>query len=316
MKKKIKTAVIGTGGMGKNHVRVYSEISNLVAIADLREDIGKPLAKAHKATFYNDYREMLDTEKPDAVSVVVPTQFHKEVALECLSRKIPTLVEKPLAHTVEDAEAIIDSSVKNKTTLMVGHIERFNPAILKLKNIINKGTLGRVISMLAIRVGISFPAAKNNDVIIDLAVHDIDIFNFILDSTPLSQKTVKHKIFKQNLWDSASMLLEYKNAGCMILTNWVTPVKMRKLYVTGTDGFAEVDYIKQKISLYGKHMNKKQDGDFFEFLSMHEQPTKDVFISKKEPLKEELQFFLNSAAYNIKVDSSHALDAMKILLND
>ncbi len=314
MKRKIKTAVIGAGSMGKNHVRVYSEISDLVAIADVREDTGKPLAKKYKTKFYLDYRKMLDREKPDAVSVVVPTQFHKEVAIECLNRKIPTLVEKPIAHTLEDAEAIIESASKNKTTLMVGHIERFNPAVLKLKNLINKGTIGRIISILAIRVGISFPATKNNDVIIDLAVHDIDIFNFLLDSTPISKKTVKHKLFKHNLWDSASILLEYKNAGCTIVTNWITPVKMRKLYVTGTDGFVELDYISQKINLHGKHMNKKKDGDFYEFLSMYDQPKKEVFISHKEPLKEELQFFLNSAAYNVKVDTSYALDALKIVL--
>ncbi len=315
MKRKIKTAVIGTGSMGKNHIRVYSEISNLVAIADVRADIGRPLARKYKTKFYTDYRKMLDKEKPDAVSVVVPTQFHKEVAIECLNRKIATLVEKPIAHTVTDAEEILASAQKNKTTLMVGHIERFNPAVLKLKNIINKGTLGRVISMLAIRVGISFPAAKNNDVVVDLAVHDIDVFNFLLDSLPIDKKTIKHKLFKNNLWDSASMLLEYKNAACTIVTNWITPVKMRKLYVTGTDGFVELDYISQKIILHGKHMHKKQDGDFYEFLSMYETPKKEVFLSRKEPLKEELQFFLNSAAYNIKVDTSFALDALKIILS-
>lgn len=315
MKKKIKTAVIGTGGMGKNHVRIYSEISNLVAIVDLREDIGKPLAQKFNAKFYTDYKKMLDIEKPDAVSVVVPTQFHKEVAIECLNRKIATLVEKPIAHTVEDAEAILESAHKNKTTLMVGHIERFNPAIIKLKNIINKGTIGQIISMLAIRVGVSFPAAKNNDVVVDLAVHDIDIFNFLLDSLPINKNSIKHKLFKHNIWDSASMLLEYKNTACTIVTNWITPVKMRKLYVTGTDGFVELDYVSQKIILYGKHMNKKKEGDFFEFLSMHESPKKEVFISKKEPLKEELQFFLNSAAYNVKVDTRFALDALKIILS-
>ena len=315
MKRKIKTAVIGTGSMGKNHIRVYSEISNLVAIADVRADIGRPLARKYKTKFYTDYRKMLDKEKPDAVSVVVPTQFHKEVAIECLNRKIATLVEKPIAHTVADAEEILASAQKNKTTLMVGHIERFNPAVLKLKSIINKGTLGRVISMLAIRVGISFPAAKNNDVVVDLAVHDIDVFNFLLDSPPIDKKTIKHKLFKNNLWDSASMLLEYKNAACTIVTNWITPVKMRKLYVTGTDGFVELDYISQKIILHGKHMHKKQDGDFYEFLSMYETPKKEVFLSRKEPLKEELQFFLNSAAYNIKVDTSFALDALKIILS-
>lgn len=314
MKRKIKTAVIGTGNMGKNHIRVYSEISDLVAIADIREDIGKPMAQKYKTKFYTDYRKMLDKEKPDAVSIVVPTQFHKEVAIECLNRKVATLVEKPIAHTVADAEAILDSSFKNKTTLMVGHIERFNPAILKLKNMINKGKIGRIISMLAIRVGVSFPATKNNDVVVDLAVHDIDIFNFLLDSLPINKNSIKHKLFKHNIWDSASILLEYKNAACSIVTNWITPVKMRKLYVTGTDGFVELDYISQKIIVYGKHMKKKQEGDFYEFLSMYEQPKKEVFLSRKEPLKEELQFFLNSAAYNVKVDTSFALDALKIIL--
>lgn len=313
MKRKIRTAVIGAGNMGKNHIRIYSNISHLVAIADISEDIGRPLAEKYKTSFYKDYLEMLTKEKPKAVSVVVPTPYHRKVVEDCLRYRIPTLVEKPITNTIKDAQTMLESAAKYKTSLMVGHVERFNPAVVKLKKLIRKGKFGKIISIVAQRVGISFPNTKDCDVLVDLGIHDVDIFNFLLDELPIRIKIVKQKLFKNNKADSASVLLEYKDACCMIQTNWITPIKMRKLYVTGTEGFAEVDYIRQQITLYDKIVEKKKEGNFFEFLSMYEYPKKDVYISKKEPLKEELLYFLDCVQNKRKIDSSYALDALKIV---
>jgi UDP-N-acetylglucosamine 3-dehydrogenase len=294
MKNKIRTAVIGVGNMGKNHVRIYSEISNLTAVSDVNSSIGISIAKKYKVKFYENYLEMLDKEKIDAISVVVPTKFHKEVVIQCLERKIPTLVEKPIAETFPDAQLMLKESIKQKIFLMVGHVERFNPAVLRLKKMINQGKFGKIISLLPIRVGISPPVTANSDVCLDLGIHEVDIFNYILGEYPVSKKIIKHKIYKKNISDSASILLEYSNATGIIQTNWITPIKMRKLFVTGVKGFAQLDYISQKLIIYDKSVNFKTNGSYLEFMSLADNPKKEIYISKKEPLKNELEYFLSN----------------------
>ena len=115
MSKKLNTAVIGAGNMGRHHARIYSTISNLVAIADVNQKIGKTLAKKHDAVFYPDFKAMLKNESIDAVSVVVPTKFHYKVAKYCLNHKIATLVEKPITQTVVQAEKLLSLASANKT---------------------------------------------------------------------------------------------------------------------------------------------------------------------------------------------------------
>lgn len=311
--KVMRTALIGAGNMGKNHARVYSEISQFSGIADVVETIGRPLAQKYGVSFYTDYIKMIDEIKPDAVSVVVPTRFHKQVTIDCLKRHIPVLVEKPIALTVDEASEMIEASKKENTFLMVGHIERFNPAVIKLKKIIDQGKLGKIINLLAIRVGISPPRIPNSDVALDLGIHDVDVFNYLLNSFPTSKKIVKHKLFKHNTADSASLFLEYKDTSAMIQTNWITPIKMRKLFVTGSEGFVELDYLSQKITYYNKIINSKIDGNFYEFLSLSETPKREIFVSKKEPLKEEIECFLSYA--NNKKDKLNPVYALKALEN-
>lgn len=311
--KKIRTVLIGAGNMGKNHARIYSKISHFSAIADVVPVIGEPLAKRYNIPFYLDYKQMLDEVKPDAVSVVVPTKFHKQVTIDCLKKKVPVLVEKPIASTVEEADEMIDEAERQNTFLMVGHIERFNPAVVKLKKIIEQGKLGKIICLLAMRVGIAPPRISNSDVALDLGIHDIDVFNYLLNEFPKAKKIIKHKLFKNNISDSASILLEYEKASAIIQTNWITPIKMRKLYVTGTEGFVELDYINQKITLYNKRINIKTSGDFYEFLSFSENTTKEVFVSKKEPLKEELTYFLENLEQMNKSNMNDAKNSIEIL---
>jgi len=310
----MKTAVIGAGNMGKHHVRIYSEISQLVAIADPFESQSKALASEYKTNYYKNYIEMLDSEEIDAVSVVVPTSLHKEVAIHCLRRKIPTFIEKPIASNLSDATAILMEAKKQNTFVFIGHIERFNPAVVKLKKMIDQGTFGDIISLLAIRVGIN-PPKTPSDVTFELAIHDIDIFNYFLSELPIKKTISKRKIFKDNIADSASLLLEYKSAIGMIQTNWITPIKMRRLYVTGTVGFAELDYINQKLIVYEKVIDKQSTENFLELLSLSDSPNKQVFISKKEPLREELRFFLKNRLGTDLTSARYAFEALKIALS-
>jgi UDP-N-acetylglucosamine 3-dehydrogenase len=314
--KKLRTAVIGAGNMGKNHARVYSEISDLVAIADISAERGQPIASRYGVKFYNDFKQMIKESTPEAISIVVPTKFHKEVAIYCLKKGVPVLVEKPIADTTINAKRIIEESKKNSTLLMVGHVERFNPALSELKRLVTSNKLGKIVNLFSMRVGVTPVLGPDSDVSLDLAIHDVDIFNYLLEELPVEKRIIKHKIFKDNVADSASIVLRYKEASGVIQTNWLTPIKKRFLYVTGTDGFAELNYIEQKLTLYDKLVTKKPIGDFFEFVSLSNQTKKDVYISKKEPLKQELLFFLKEIRNDTKQSerlARYALSALEIL---
>lgn len=312
--KKIKTAVIGAGNMGSNHARIYSEISNLVAVSDINSEVGRSLANKYNVKFYQNYKEMIDKEELEAVSVVVPTQYHSKVAIECLENKISTLLEKPIAKNLDQASKIIAQAKKSKTVLMIGHIERFNPATVTLKGIINKKKLGTIISLLAIRVGINPPKVPNADVSLDLAIHDIDIFNYLLDSFPISKKIVKHKVYKNNKADSSSIILEYPSTTGIIQTNWITPIKIRKLLITGSKGYCELDYVKQKLSIYNSPVHLLADDGFSNILSLSNNPKKDVLVSRKEPLREEISYFLknknNIGAFDNGLSAYKALEVL------
>lgn len=293
-KNKIKVAVIGVGNMGKHHARVYSKLRdvNLVAVSDINEKKGKQVAKEFDCRYYKDYKKMLNKEHIDAVSIVVPTKLHKKVALDVIGFKKHLLIEKPIASTTKEAQEIIKAAKKAKVKLTVGHIERFNPAVQGLKDVIKKDDLGKIISIIAKRVGMFPPQIKDANVIIDLAVHDIDIFNYLLNQQPSEVFTRGRKALTNRREDSAEIFLSYNGISGFIQVNWITPVKIRTLSVTGSKGYAELNYITQRLELYQSRYKKMVD-NFGEFVIKFGEPVKkEIRINKKEPLFCELESFI------------------------
>ena len=311
----MKIAVIGIGNMGSNHARLYSELASLVAVSDLNEELGKKVSEQFKCKYYKDYKEMLDKEKPDAVSIVVPNSLHKQVALEVIERKIPFLLEKPIADTSENAQEIIKKAKEKNVKFMVGHIERFNPAVIKLKEILDNFELGEINSLICRRVGVIPPKVRDTNVIIDLAVHDIDIFNYLLNKKPTKLNGFSGSSLSQNP-DYADILLKYGNTNAFIQVNWITPIKIRILNVTGSRGYAELNYITQELVVYKSNYIKDFD-NFGDFIIKFGQPTKvNIEIKKEEPLKVELQTFLDCIKNNkeFPITGEDALSALNIAL--
>ncbi len=314
----INVAVIGTGAMGRHHVRIYSELGNvnLVAISDLDEKNGKLLAEKHSCKFYKDFKEMLDKEKIDAVSVAVPTKFHTAVAIYCANKEKHILLEKPISDNIDDAEAIINACMRNNVTLLIGHIERFNPAIDALKKQIASGTLGDITSIISKRVGLFPSRIKDADVVVDLAVHDIDIFNYLLERTPEKISSNLGNALIDDRPDYANILLKYDGASAFIEVNWTTPVKIRTLSITGTKGYAELDYITQDLVMYETNIEKEFDsfGDFV--IKFGEAKHKMIDVKKSEPLKNELAHFIDCVEKGTKpkVTGESALEALKVCL--
>ncbi|MCX6759630.1 MAG: Gfo/Idh/MocA family oxidoreductase [Candidatus Nealsonbacteria bacterium] len=300
---KLNVAVIGVGNIGRHHARNYFEMPqvNLVAICDLNIEEGRRLAKEYGCLFYDDYKKMLKEQKIDAASIAVPTFLHHRVACDVLDMKINVLLEKPIAVNLMEARDIINKAKENNLKLMIGHIERFNPAIRRLKDLIADNRLGNIISINIKRVGGLPPQIKDANVVIDLAVHDIDISNYLLGEYPKEVYGFKSKNLIDSQEDSAVILLKYPKASSFIEVNWITPVKFRTLDITGTKAFARLDYINQKITVYENgHFDKNnQYNDFNEFVSKYSSPDKIIVgINKMEPLKCELIEFVSSVLNN------------------
>ncbi|MCA9940248.1 MAG: Gfo/Idh/MocA family oxidoreductase, partial [Anaerolineales bacterium] len=177
----LKAAVIGVGAMGRNHARVYADLPGvtLVGVADVDAAQAQAIAERYNTHAFADYRRLLDKQQPDIVSIATPTVDHLPMALEVIARGIHLLIEKPIAYNVAEGEQIIAAAQAAQVTLAVGHIERFNPAVIALKQQLAANTLGRVFQIDARRQG-PFPArVKDVGVVIDLAVHDLDVIRYV-----------------------------------------------------------------------------------------------------------------------------------------
>ncbi len=314
----INVAVIGIGNMGRNHARVYYELDNvnLIAVCDFNEKLCKEVSTEFNCKYYIDYEEMLSKENIDAISIVVPTKHHKSVALGCIKKQKHVLLEKPMAETVEDAKEIIVAAEKNKIKLAIGHIERFNPAVVELKKIIDSKILGDIISLVTRRVGGFPPQINDSNVIIDLAVHDIDIYNYLLGLQPTEITANTTRAIINNREDCADIFLKYKGTTGYIQVNWITPVKIRNLSITGTKGYAELDYISQELTLFKNNfVSKTVDfGEYVEIFGKHEK--QEIPVKKEEPLKNEIKHFIDCVINNKEplVDGKEGIEALEICI--
>ncbi|TMD37691.1 MAG: Gfo/Idh/MocA family oxidoreductase, partial [Chloroflexi bacterium] len=177
----IRVGVIGVGAMGRNHARVLHDLANveLAGMADQDAATAQQVGVATGTRGYQSYQELLERERPQAVVVAVPSDAHHPVVLDALAAGCHVLVEKPIAATVEQADDLVRAASKAKKVLAVGHIERYNPAVLELKRRLEEGQLGRVFQLHARRLG-PFPRrVRDVGVVVDLATHDLDVMRYL-----------------------------------------------------------------------------------------------------------------------------------------
>lgn len=292
----LRVGVIGVGNMGLNHARVYSELAEaqLCAVADFDAARAQQVAARFGVRAYADYNAMLAEQQLDAVSIAAPTHAHLALGLDALRAGVHILVEKPLAANVTEAEQLVQAARRADLTLAVGHIERFNPAVRELKRLMDANALGPISTVIARRVGLMPPQVKDANVIIDLAVHDIDVLNFLFGEMPVVVAATAGHALLRNRYDHAEIFLRYRNAGCFVQVNWITPLKIRALSVTGGAGHAELNYVTQKLELYETTPERAYDnfGDFV--VRFGEAPRVNLPIQIREPLRVELQAFLRA----------------------
>ncbi len=296
-KRILRVAIIGAGVMGTLHARIYSKMPNvkLIAICDIDNLSASKLSELHDVKKYVDYKKLITQELLDGVSITVPTGLHKEVALFCIEHNVNILVEKPLTRTVDDAKSIVEAAKKNGVVLSIGHIERFNPAVIKLRELIEKKVFGQIVSIVIKRVGLFQPRVKDVNVVTDLAVHDLDIVCTLLQKLPRSIFATGGKGINASQVDYADIFLDFGKTSCYLQVNWLTPIKIRSLSVTGTSGYCELDYVTQELNVYSLNNVNVVPKEFKIFVEKLGKPEKvAVNIVKEEPLKLEIANFIYS----------------------
>lgn len=295
----LRVGVIGVGAMGRNHARVYNEMeeTELVAVADSNPETAHKAARLFRTTAYTDYGEMLERERLDAVSIAVPSREHLAAAQAAAGAGVSMLVEKPIAGSVAEAERIIALAHERRVLLTIGHIERFNPAVIELKRRLDSGELGRIFQIRVRRLG-PFPARiRDVGVVLDLATHDLDIFCYLtgVPVTRVYAETARR--IHTDHEDLLSGIIAFANGTVGVLDiNWLTPTKVRELSVTGECGMFVVNYLTQELYFY---RNRSTEGDWKSLQTLSSVSEGEMIkpnIQMREPLKVELESFVRAVA--------------------
>ena len=275
-----RVAVVGVGRMGYNHARVLKELEKkglavLAAVVDVDGVRARAVAGEFGTRALTDYRELVELGV-DAVVVAVPTKLHYEVASFFVESGLDVLVEKPIADSVEKAEKLVRAAEEKGVVLMVGHVERFNPAVERLVEEVEAGALGELITMSARRIGPFNPRVSDVSVVIDLAFHDIDVMISLAQSKPVSVYARARKMHGESLAEDYAFITLHFESGVdgFIETNRLTPRKVRALDVVGVKGVAHLDYIEQKLVI------------------LDDKYVREAVIERAEPLARELQHFI------------------------
>ncbi len=296
----LNIGVIGVGYLGQHHARIFSAFENvrLAAIVDTDKKRADDIAAKYDSTPYRDFREIF--EKVDAISIVTPTKTHFETALECINAGKDLFIEKPITSTPEEAERLIEEAEKRGIKMQVGHIERFNPAVLRVYSLIENP-----VFFEAERLSPFLGRGTDADITIDLMIHDIDIILSILsrngntaavkDVRAVGAKIVTNKLDLSKAWISFE-----DNIQAMLTSSRVASEKSRILKILQKDSYIILDYQNMNIERFFK-----ENGEI---------KRETIQEEKKEPLKEELKDFVDCIITRRKptVTAIDGLNALKV----
>lgn len=316
----MKVAVIGAGSMGANHARLLADLpeSELVAVVDADLRTAEAAAKKSGARTYTDFRAMLERERPEAVSVAVPTALHEEVGLAALEAGAHVLIEKPIAANLGQGQNLIRKAREAKRQLMVGHIVRFNPAMQALKHKLLANELGRIFQIVCRRAG-PFPSRiRDVGVVIDLAPHDVDIMRFLVGSDPVRVFAETERRINTEHEDLMWGTLRFADGTIGGLEiNWLTPTKLRETLVVGERGMFRVDDLTQDLYFYeNAKATEIQWPALATLRGVSEGSMTRYAIPRYEPLQAELQAFLEAVRCDspVPVAGEDGLAALKVSL--
>jgi predicted dehydrogenase len=292
---KVKVGIIGVGYLGTQHARIlsYLEKAELIGVADIDFKKAMVIGNRHGVKYYDNYENMLD--EIDAGIVATPTSEHFAISMKLLNAGKSVLVEKPITETIEQAEKLVSAAEKNGLILQIGHLERFNPAVEALENLISEPKFIEVQ-----RLGSFSARSLDIDVVLDLMIHDLDIIMALIkDEVKVIRSSGIHVL--SDKIDIANARLEFAS-GCIatLTASRVHQGKVRKLRIFEPTSYYSIDYIDQEVKIFP--LNGRQTD------------IKTLKIKKEEPLKKELQNFFRCIidGKKRKVTGAEGLRALRL----
>ncbi len=249
--RELRIGLAGLGSMGRNHLRILSGRPDirLAAIADPAAEALSAAVAASGAQAFDEPLAMIAEAELDALVIAAPTTSHVALALAAIERDIAILVEKPLAESAAEGERIVMAARTRSVPVQVGHVERFNPAVLELGRLLDDGWLSVVYSIASRRAGPFPDRIRDVGVTIDLATHDADILSWIAGERPSRVYAETAQRIHASHEDLLFGLLHFPSGATgMLDVNWLTPVKRRQLLVVGEEGMFELDYLTQRLT--------------------------------------------------------------------
>ncbi len=292
----MRVAVIGVGYMGERHARVFSELkdASVVGVCDESKENREKISSLYKTEAYSDYRQLIG--KVDCVSISTPTQFHYPLAKDFLKNGVHVLVEKIITSEEKEALELIQLAKKNNLILQVGHVERYNPAVIKLYELVSDP-----LFIECHRVGPYPSRGAETNVVKEVMIHDLDIILRLVNSAVTSVDAFGVEVLSKTA-DIVNARINF-TSGCVanITASRVSEKHLRKIRVFQPKHYISLDYFNQTIN-----SSEKGEGNTIKKTS--------VTIEKKEPLKEELKDFLDCVKYNKKprVSGEDGLKALQL----
>jgi predicted dehydrogenase len=277
---RLRVGVVGVGVMGSNHARVFADMPGvkLVGIADPDRKQRDFVSAAVGCVAFGSVEALL-AEGIDAVTIAAPTHLHRDLALVCIEHGAHVLVEKPIAPSVEEGRTIIAAARRARVALMVGHVERFNPTVAAIKEAIRDED---ILSIAITRVGPFPPRMSNVGVVIDLAVHDIDLIRWFTESEIAE---VQPQLSSAVAVREDIALLQFRTRSGVLAhinTNWLTPFKARNVTIATRNKYITGDLLTRQVT---ECFGFQEDGSY----SM-----RHLSVGHAEPLRAELQAFVRA----------------------
>jgi len=279
---RVKVGVVGAGYLGRYHTEKYAHLpqTELVGVVDSNLEKAKEVAREFKTRALIDYRDLIPQVK--AVSIAVPTPLHATIASDFLKEGIDVLLEKPITTTVEEADELIALAHNRNLILQVGHLERFNAAIVATRDIISNPMF-----IESHRLSFFQERGTDVDVILDLMIHDIDIILNMVKSLVKEIHAVGVPVISQHI-DIANARIEFKN-GCVanVTASRISDKMMRKIRIFEPDAYISIDYAAKEVQVYRKIGKASHD-------SLPHIVSEQIAIEEKDSLEEEIKAFIQS----------------------
>jgi UDP-N-acetylglucosamine 3-dehydrogenase len=313
----IRAAVVGVGSMGNNHARIYREMDGveLVCVVDQDPATAARVGARYSVPNFTSVEAMLAARKPDLVSLAVPTGLHYAIGSQLIQQDVHLLIEKPIAATVKEGEKLIELASKHGVVLAVGHIERFNPAVMELERRLRDGMAGRIYQVHTQRLGPYPSRIRDAGVVIDLATHDIDLVRWLINDQIVRIHGETLQSINADREDMFNGLMRFGNGAMGVLNvNWMTPTKVRSLTATGARGMFVCNLLSQELTFYEN--GEVRDGwDALNILyGVSEGNVIGLRLHRHEPLMAELSDFVSAVREQRQpvVTGESALETLRI----